>query len=143
MATRILPAVTALALTAIAIAGCSASRYYPGQEPMAIINVNNEHAAMATLTVYLEPALGTAVRLGTVDLNSTRQFRIRRGQLAGTYRLWGRPLSGRGFYSPEFTLAEGDVLEWDLRMNQVFLVGSTGGDDVALITPGSRPVSFP
>jgi hypothetical protein len=82
---------------------------------------------MVSLTVYLAPALGTSVRLGTVDLNKTRQFRIRRGQLAGTYRLWARPLSGRGFYSPEFTLAEGDVVEWDLRMNQVFLVGTTGG----------------
>ena len=67
-------------------------------------------------------------RLGTVDLNRSQNFTIRRGQLSGTYRLWARQGTRKGLYSPEFSLAESDVLEWDLHMNHVFLLGTTAGN---------------
>ncbi|UCC24379.1 MAG: hypothetical protein JSU98_11650 [Gemmatimonadales bacterium] len=111
---------------AVLISGCATNRF-PGQSPSAIITVNNEHSVLNHVTVYLVPSLGTPVRLGTVDLNDSRNFTIRRGQLSGTYRLWARQGAREGFYSPEFTLAERDVVEWDLRMNHVFLLGTTDG----------------
>jgi hypothetical protein len=119
-----LPAVVLAGL--VLLAACASPRY-PGRTPSAVITVNNEHAAMNHLTAYLVPNLGTPVRLGTVDLNRSRDFTIRRVQLAGTYRLWARLGGRRGVYSPEFTLTESDVVEWDLRINQVFLLGSRDG----------------
>ena len=123
---RLRPSTLVLTGLMLAWAGCASPRY-PGQTPSAIITVNNEHAAMSHLTVYLVPSLGTPVRLGTVDLNRSRSFTIRRQQLSGTYRLWARLGGRRSLYSPEFTLSESDVLEWDLRMNQVFLLGTREG----------------
>jgi len=88
-----------------------------------MIRVNNEHSAMAHLTVYIVPALGAPVRLGTVELNRSRTFSLRRDQVSGSYRLWARAEGRDGFYSPEFNLSDGEVWEWDLRMNQVFRTG--------------------
>jgi hypothetical protein len=119
-----LPLAGAMAVLSI---GCATPRY-PGQSPSAIITVNNERTTLNHLTIYLVPSLGTPERLGTVDLNRSRNFTIRRGQLSGTYRLWARQGTRKGFYSPEFSLAESDVLEWDLHMNHVFLLGTTAGN---------------
>lgn len=115
---------TALLTTLVLMAGC-ASAPFPGQTPSARILVNNEHSDVASLTVHLVPSLGNTHRLGTVDLNRTKDFTVRRNALTGSYRLWARPMGGQGFYSPEFTLHRGDVVEWDLRMNQVFRLGNT------------------
>lgn len=111
---------------ALLLAGCTSTRF-PGDRPSAVITVNNEHSSLNHITIYLVPALGTPERLGTVDLNKSRDFTVRRAQISGTYRLWARSGTRRGFYSPEFSMAERDVLEWDLRMNQVFLLGTTDG----------------
>jgi len=108
------------------ISACASSRF-PGQGPSALVRVNNEHSTLSHLTIYLVPSLGTPVRLGTVESNRTRDFRIRRGQLTGNYRLWARVEGGNSFYSPEFTLSDRDVWEWDLRMNQLFRTGVLTG----------------
>lgn len=117
-----LPLLVAMAL-AVAASGC-VSASYPGRGPAAVLRVNNEHSALAHLTIYLVPALGSPVRLGTVDLNRTREFTLRRDQVSGTYRLWARPEGRDGFYSREFNLREGEIWEWDLRANQVFRTGT-------------------
>ena len=67
-----LPLVGALAVLSI---GCATPRY-PGQSPSAIITVNNERTTLNHLTIYLVPSLGTPERLGTVDLNRSRNFTI-------------------------------------------------------------------
>lgn len=108
---------------AVGLWGCATSSY-PGQGPSAVIRVNNEHSNLAHVTVYLVPSLGTPERLGNVEVNRVRAFTIKRSQLAGTYRMWARPEGRRAFYSPEFNMSRGDVMEWDLRMNQVFLTGN-------------------
>lgn len=117
-----LPILATLALAA-GLGGCASSSY-PGSAPAATIRVNNEHSNVPFMTVYLVPSLGTPDRLGTVGVNRSGEFKIKRTQLAGTYRLWARPEGRRGFYSPEFNLASGDILEWDVRMNHVFYKGT-------------------
>lgn len=116
--------VVLLALAVAAAASGCASASFPGRGPAAVLRVNNEHSALAYLTIYLVPALGTPVRLGTVDLNRSRDVTLRRDQVSGTYRLWARPEGRDGFYSQEFNLREGEIWEWDLRSNQVFRTGT-------------------
>lgn len=113
---------TSLALV-LGLGGCASSSY-PGSGPAAMIRVNNEQSNVPFMTVYLVPSMGTPDRLGTVGMNQSEDFRVQRTQLAGTYRLWARPEGRRSFYSPEFNLARGDILEWDVRMNHVFYKGT-------------------
>lgn len=92
-----------------------------------MIRINSEGSNLPQMTVYLVPSAGTRERLGNVPVDQVRDFELRDARLVGTYRILVRP-EGRGeIYSPEFNLARGDVVEWNLRLNRVYFRGTQGG----------------
>lgn len=121
------PMRTLLRTTAVAalftLVGCASTLDAPGESddgtPAARIIVDNAQSGYATLTVELVPPTGIERRLGTVDLNQSGRFTVRRVGLSGQYRLRADPLGSPEFLSPMFTLADGDVVEWDLNLNQI------------------------
>jgi hypothetical protein len=122
-----------LALVVAASGACAASTAESpfgsaaGGDPQgATIIVDNENAAFSDLTIYLVPRNGVRRRLGTVSLNQTRTFRVDRIDWSGDVRLLADPVGGRDFVSRSFVLTRGDVVEWDLGVNNVRYQGRGG-----------------
>ena len=111
-----------VACVAVLVAACATTSFPGESRATARIVINNEHSPVER-TIHLVPALGNAQRLGRVHHNDSGSFDIDR-QVAGTYRLWSRTSGDQGFYSPEFTLEDGYVVEWDLRLNRVIRIGT-------------------
>jgi len=111
---------------ALGISAC-ASTSYPGQGPAAVIRVNNEDSNIPRMTVYLISSVGTSEYLGDVGFDSVSDFELKSARLVGTYRVLARPEGRPEVYSPEFNLARGDVVEWNLRMRRVFFRGNVEG----------------
>lgn len=86
--------------------------------------VDNTNTTLGTATIYLIPTNGIRERLGTVTMNEEKAFEVQRS-VGLEYRL----LAEHGvdeFASRPFTLAEGDVVEWNLDLNQIQYRGVTG-----------------
>jgi len=107
---------------AILLAGCATTSFPGESRASARIVINNEHSPVER-TIHLVPSLGNTKRLGRVQHNDSDSFDIPE-RVGGTYRLWSRTSGDRGFYSPEFTLEDGYVVEWDMRLNRVIRIGT-------------------
>lgn len=133
-----------LRTTAVAVlftlSGCASTLDPPGESrdtPTARIVVDNVRSGYATLTVEIVPSTGAERRLGTVDLNQSRRFTVSGTGVGGQVRLRADPLGGPEFLSPTFTLADGDLVEWDLHLNQILYGGDAGSGGSPMPT-GSR-----
>ncbi len=117
----------AAVLFAASLPSCATTARYPGdrQANAVTIVVNNKSSTLSSMTVHLLTPDGVRQRLGTVNLNESRSFTVQRAYISGTYRLMAEPLGQRDLYSHEFTLSEGDLVEWNLKQNYVQLRGTT------------------
>ncbi len=113
---------TLVACLTVLLAACATTSFPGESRASARIVINNEHSPVER-TIHLVPSLGNAKRLGRVPHNDSGSFDIPE-QVGGTYRLWSRTSGDRGFYSPEFTLEDGYVVEWDMRLNRVIRIGT-------------------
>jgi hypothetical protein len=106
--------------------GCATQAAYPGDRSShsAVVVVNNTNTSLSSITVWLLAPGGERQKLGTVNLNETRSFPVRRAAVAGTYRLRAEPLGDRDFTSNSFSLRDGDTVEWNLRRNYVQFRGN-------------------
>ena len=108
--------------TAVLLAACATTSFPGESRASARIVINNEHSPVER-TIHLVPTLGNAKRLGRVQHNDSGSFDLPE-RVGGTYRLWSRTSGDRGFYSPEFMLEDGYVVEWDMRLNRVIRIGT-------------------
>lgn len=117
-----LAAVAILAL--VGTLGCSTTSY-PGDRTtrQARVIVDNGDGQYGSMTVHLVPRGGQRQRLGIVTLNSTEEFRVNNPSINPRYQLLGAMDGGFNLLSPAFVLVEGDVVRWNLRLNQVFFEG--------------------
>jgi hypothetical protein len=104
---------------------CASSTPYPGSVPRTALIIDNTTSALTSMSVHLLTPEGGRVALGTVKLNESRTFTLRRSLRAGSYRLEAR--GTRKVVSSEFRLDAGDLIEWDLRRNRVRFQGHDSG----------------
>lgn len=121
---------------ALALAACSSTRF-PGDRTsrQATIVVDNSDGQYGAMTVHLVARAGQRQRLGIVTLNSTEEFSVNHPSGSPRYQLLAAMDGGYTMNSPGFVLTEGDVIRWNLRLNQIVFVGRESGGELPAPTP--------
>jgi hypothetical protein len=109
-------------------AGCSATRF-PGDRSarQATVIVDNSDGQYGAMTVHLVAQGGQRQRLGIVTLKSVEEFSVNHPSTSPRYQLLAAMDGGYNMNSPAFVLTEGDVIRWDMRLNQIQFVGRESG----------------
>ena len=126
---------TLVALALVAVTGCARTPeaeapYETDARPQhAVIEVDNTDTAVGEMTVYLVPGDGVTKRLGTVTLDERATFEVTDANWGAQFALVADLAGTPQIVSRSFTLTRGDLLEWDLRLNNLHFMGSvtTGG----------------
>lgn len=126
---RSLRAVALLGLAMVLVStGCSATRF-PGDRSarQATVIVDNSDGQYGAMTVHLVAQGGQRQRLGIVTLKSVEEFSVNHPSTSPRYQLLAAMDGGYNMNSPAFVLTEGDVIRWDMRLNQIQFVGRESG----------------
>ena len=112
----------ALLLTSMGAACASASQRSADTDPLEI-RVRNNLIPPTTLTISLLPAVGTRSYVGVVSPSQTKTLEYDLAVPAGQYRLLAEATDGSAMASRQFVIPSDNGVEWDLSLNQVWVVG--------------------
>ncbi|HEX6910217.1 MAG TPA: hypothetical protein VF142_07475 [Longimicrobium sp.] len=112
------------ALAALAMAACAANS--PGEEPSSRradqtvrVVVQNDGTIPSQIRVFLVPAGGPEIVVGTMSTLGTETLTARAATISGQYRLRAEGGTRSVLTSPAIQLSSGDVIVWDMRRNVV------------------------
>lgn len=94
------------------------TREYPGQQPQAVIVIDNFETAYLGATAFVSSGAGARFRLGTVSTTGDTRF-VYRDLRDGEHFLELRITGQQPVRSQSFILRSGDVIEWDLAQNLI------------------------
>jgi hypothetical protein len=110
-------------LAALVVAGCAGNAL--GETPgggsgdALRVVVQNDGTIPTQVRVYLVPAGGAEINLGTMGTLGTETLTARGPLISGQYRLRAEGGTGYTLTSPIVQLRRGDTIVWDMRRNLV------------------------
>ncbi|MGH7563126.1 MAG: hypothetical protein ACREK5_01715 [Gemmatimonadota bacterium] len=118
-----------LPVACLILIGCATGSRSGGPEeepaaPPVAIRVENDLLPRQEVTVRLFRPDGTREILGSVGPGQTRSFRIQESSYAGSFALVAENSSGQELVSRPFSIYPNDIVDWELRLNQL-TVGSS------------------
>lgn len=113
-----------LLLVALLGAGCAPATQQSGDpdelgDDGVQIRVENNTIPPTSLTISIQPEIGTRRLLGSMTPSSTRTFEYEAGVAAGEYVLLGETVSGQTLRSRPFLLSGDARVTWDVNLNVV------------------------
>lgn len=90
----------------------------PSGPPVRVV-VANDGTIPSQVRVFLLPASGPEIILGTMSTLGTETLTVRGNVNPGQYRLRAEGGTNRSLTSPVFSLDRGDVIAWEMRRNVV------------------------
>ena len=99
--------------------GAAVSAQDPAADAFIQVDVNHNRSDGGIATIYIEPAAGVRLTLGTINPGERKTFPYRVEAQNRTVRLLAINASGQTMTSSQITVPRGAGLTWDLQINSV------------------------
>jgi hypothetical protein len=108
-----------LAVVLVALSACASSRGTQAEENPVHVRVQNTVMPPTALTISILPVTGSRRTIGFVAPSETKVLDFGASVPVGPHRLLAEATDGSALASRQFTVDEGDTIEWNVRANMI------------------------